>query len=386
MKFKVGSLFAGVGGIDLGFLNAKTKDSSFDIAWANEIDDRACVTYRTNFSNLLLEGDIRKILNPPEIEENNTDSLEEHNKYEEMHKQILSEEIDVLVGGFPCQPFSVAGKMEGFKDERGNLFLYIIELINQLDKVHKKPRVLFLENVKKLLTHDDGRTYKIIKEKLTEAGYIVYEKVLNTMEYSDLPQNRERMYIVCFRDKKDADNFHGFDEDFLKSKKVSHTKKEYAEICKKLIDYTSIKDEKYYYTRAKYPHFFLSEEEYEAQVKKKKIRINMDETITEMYQFYQCRYGLYLRQNMSNVCPTLTANMGFGGHNVPIIKVDSGIRKLTPEEVFKLQGFPVGTTYKLPTKYKNKEYVDSYLYKQAGNSVSVPIVELIAREILKAIS
>ena len=92
---------------------------------------------------------------------------------------------------------------------------------------------------------------------------------------------------------------------------------------------------------------------------------------------------MYVRKNKSNVCPTLTANMGTGGHNVPLIKVNDGIRKLTPEETFKLQGFPIGNGYELPKEYNGKKIADSHFYKQAGNAVSVPVIKLLAEEILK---
>ena len=117
----------------------------------------------------------------------------------------------------------------------------------------------------------------------------------------------------------------------------------------------------------------------------KEIRINLDEQINEMYQFYQLRRGMYVRKNMSNVCPTLTANMGTGGHNVPLIKVNDGIRKLTPKEAFKLQGFPIDDGYKLPKIFENRKYPDSQLYKQAGNAVSVPIIKFLVEYILKII-
>ena len=94
---------------------------------------------------------------------------------------------------------------------------------------------------------------------------------------------------------------------------------------------------------------------------------------------------MYVRKNKSDVCPTLTANMGTGGHNVPLIKTLDGVRKLTPAETFKLQGFPVGNGYELPVKHKGKKYSDAQLYKQAGNAVSVPVITMLATEILKTI-
>lgn len=446
MEFTVGSLFAGVGGICLGFQNAKTKTSSYKLLWANEIDEYACETYRTNFKHSLFQGDIEKILHPTRIDdeieairkelkeekdkekskeiENKLNALidardAEFNKYEmdgscpewiheqnkesefekylELRERILQNPVDVLNGGFPCQTFSIAGEQKGFKDPRGNLFLSIIDLIDLLGKTHTvrdnkgkiivdgKPRVLFLENVKNLQSHDKGRTYKIIKKRLEECGYTIFEKVLNTMDYTDLPQNRERIYIIGFRDKTDADKFDFFDKENLVEHRVVKSSKDRANDVKRIIDYKRTADdsEKYYYTREKYPHYFVTEEEFKGSGKE--IRVNLDEQVDEMYQFYQCRRGQYVRKNKSDVCPTLTANMGTGGHNVPLIRVKDGIRKITPEEAFKLQGFPVGNGYKLPTTYGGKAYSDSHLYKQAGNAVSVPMIKMLAQAILEII-
>ena len=146
-------------------------------------------------------------------------------------------------------------------------------------------------------------------------------------------------------------------------------------------------DDKYYYTKAKYPKYGLTKEEYESipSNERNDVRMNLTEDITELYQFYQVRRGMYVRKNKNNVCTTLTANMGTGGHNVPLILDNFGIRKLTPEETFRLQGFPVGNGYNLPTQINGKRYPDSYLYKQAGNAVSVPVIRFIATEILKVL-
>ncbi|NFS28127.1 DNA (cytosine-5-)-methyltransferase [Clostridium botulinum] len=437
--YKVGSLFAGVGGVCLGFQNAKVHGSRYELVWANEMDEYACETYKNNFEHKLIQGDINKVLNPEKLEEellyyiktiNQTDDLEiaidkqvdskirktkqqldkfniiekpkikemkqEIDYYKKKHEEILEYKIDVLLGGFPCQAFSIAGERKGFEDDRGNLFLSIINLINQLQKKHGtdgkngingKPRILFLENVKNLKGHDGGRTYEIIKSELEKTGYIIKEHVLNTMDYSDLPQNRERIYIIGFLYKEDAekfDLFHNIDE--FKKIKTSENR---IEDIKKVIDYDITKKthEKYYYTKSKYPNYFITEEEYKllSVDKRKAERVNLDEQINEMYQFYQVRRGMYVRKNMSGVCPTLTANMGTGGHNVPLIKVKDGIRKLTPNETFKLQGFPIGNGYKLPIEYKGRIYSDSHLYKQSGNAVSVPVVEFLAREIIKVL-
>lgn len=378
-EYTVGSLFAGVGGICLGFQQAKNNKAKYKLLWANEIDEYACETYRTNFKHTLLEGDIKKVLHPEII--NNKDG-EEYKKYIKLHEQILKEPVDVLNGGFPCQAFSIAGEQKGFEDERGNLFLNIIDLIEQLGEKFYKPRVLFLENVKNLKSHDKGRTYQVIKSKLEEAGYTIFEKVLNTMEYSELPQNRERIYIIGFLNKNDSDKFTLFDDKNIEKLKKKISKEDRINEIKKIIDYNLSKkdNEKYYYTKEKYPKYFMSDDDF--KLSGRDIKINLDEQIDEFYEFYQCRRGMYVRKNKSGVCPTLTANMGTGGHNVPLIKVKDGIRKLTPKETFKLQGFPVDDGYKLPTKINGKNYPDSQLYKQAGNAVSVPVITLLANEIL----
>lgn len=403
-KIKVGSLFAGVGGICLGLQQAENEKYQFDLAWANEIDEYACETYRTNFNHTLIEGDINLVLNPSlvpvkikELEEKllETEKKSEQTKikaniqklkknleekyYEKMHEIILSCRIDLLNAGFPCQAFSIAGEQKGFDDERGNLFLSIVELIRQLGEKYEKPRFLFLENVKNLKSHDKGNTYRVIKSKLEESGYVIKEHILNTMDYSDLPQNRERIYILGFLNKEDSDKFTLFEN--LKEYVKKKNSLERAEDVKKVIDYNEIADNKYYYTKQKYPHYFIEEDEFVPSEKKTE-RINLGEDIKEFYQFYQIRRGMYVRKNKSDVCPTLTANMGTGGHNVPLILVRDGIRKMTPSETFKMQGFPVGNGYVLPKKINGKDYGDANLYKQAGNAVSVPIIKLIAEHIL----
>ena len=375
-KFTVGSLFAGVGGICLGFANATNPNAKYELLWANEIDEFACETYRTNFEHTLLEGDINFVLHPE-----NSDDPDYYNR---LHSKILEKPIDILNGGFPCQAFSIAGEQKGFEDERGNLFLSIVDLIEQLGEKHYKPRILFLENVKNLKAHDKGRTYSVIKKKLEECGYIIKEEILNTMFYSDLPQNRERIYIIGFLNEDDAEKFSLF-QNLDKYKKIKSAE-ERADDIKKIIDF-SVDNPKYYYSKEKYPHYYVTAEEYEAMTNKRDVRINLDEDINELYQFYQIRRGQYVRKNQSNVCPTLTANMGTGGHNVPLIlTLDKRVRKLTPAETFRLQGFPVGSGYTLPTRYNGKPYSDSYLYKQAGNAVSVPVIKFIAEYLLNILS
>lgn len=312
--FRVASLFAGIGGICYGF-----KQAGAEIVWANEIDKDACKTYRHNFGDsYLVEGDIKDV-DPAAIPD-----------------------IDILNGGFPCQAFSVAGYRKGFEDERGNLFFEITRILEV-----KKPKAILLENVKNLEGHDHGNTFKVIKEQLELLGYHVHHKVLNTMEFGNVPQNRERIYIVGFLDKDAYDKF-------TYPSAIPLTKNIHD-----VIDTTERKPLGLYYENSKY---------YPELVKAMK---NKD----TVYQWRR----VYCRENKSNVCPTLTANMGTGGHNVPLILDDFGIRKLTPEECVGFQGFP--DEFAFPSDIGNASK-----YKQAGNSVSVPVIKRIAENMIKAMS
>ncbi|CUV66036.1 Cytosine-specific methyltransferase [Sulfurovum sp. enrichment culture clone C5] len=307
---KVGGLFAGIGGIELGF-----KKAGFEIAWANEIDSRACSTYRANHSHTLIHKDL-KDFEPTEVEK-----------------------IDILTGGFPCQAFSVAGHRKGFKDERGNVFFEILKFIDAMN-----PKVVFLENVKNLASHDEGKTFERIKKELQDRHYHIKYQILNSAEFGNIPQNRERIYIVAFSDKGSADKF-------VFPKSIKRTKR-----IQDIID--PIADEIFYYHKSKlYP--------------------TLKEHITSRETVYQWRRK-YVRENKSKLCPTLTANMGTGGHNVPLILDSKDIRKLTPRECARLQGYD--DCFVLPNSLPN-----SALYKQIGNSVSIPVVEAIAKEIKKAI-
>ena len=164
-QYTVGSMFAGIGGICLAF-----KQNGCKLVWANEIDKWACKTYRLNFGDeYLVEGDIQDI-----------DA-----------KSIPK--FDILTAGFPCQTFSSVGLLQGFNDPRGNLFFETARVINAV-----KPRVVFLENVANLEKHDDGRTFEVIKKTLEELKYHVVYQVMNAKEYGNIPQQRNRIYIVAF--------------------------------------------------------------------------------------------------------------------------------------------------------------------------------------------
>ncbi len=309
--FRTLDLFAGIGGIRIGFENA-----GFETVFANDFEEKCKGTYDLNFkkSKLVVE-DIRKI------------GINDF------------PEFDFLLGGFPCQAFSIAGYREGFKDkkDRGNLFFDIARILKT-----KKPEGFLLENVKNLKSHDRGRTFEVIEKTLKELGYHMKAKVLNTMEYGNIPQNRERIYIVGFKNKEYFDRF-----EFPKTVKLTKNVQD-------LLEENVL--EKYYY-------------------KGKPLYNRIKSDIKDKNKVYQWRRK-YVRENKSGVCPTLTANMGMGGHNVPIIKDKKGIRKLTPRECARIQGFP--DWYELPN------IANSDLYKQFGNSVSIPVIEAVAKQMKKA--
>lgn len=314
-KLKCASFFAGVGGIDIGF----ELTDFFTTIYANEIDNFPIQTYELNFD---IKVDCRDI------------SL------------VKSDEIpnfDVMLAGFPCQAFSVAGLRKGFEDikGRGTLFFELIRIIKD-----KKPQIVFLENVKNLVGHDEGNTFKVIIDELKEQGYYIKYAVLNAMEYGNIPQNRERIYIIGFKDEKMGKEFN-FPLPIRLEKKLSD-----------IIDFNNKVDEKYYYYDGKY---------------KGDIYDKLVEAMDDENAIYQWRRK-YVRKNKSGVVPTLTANQGEGGHNVCLIKTSNGIRKMTPHECFNTQGFP--SKFKLPC-----DMCDSRLYKQAGNSVCVSVIERIAEQI-----
>ncbi|NBL89397.1 MULTISPECIES: DNA cytosine methyltransferase [unclassified Proteus (in: enterobacteria)] len=315
---KCASFFAGVGGIDIGFEKA-----GFDTVYANELDKFAVTTLKENFDFIIDHRDIRDV------------------------KTNEIPDFDIMLGGFPCQAFSVAGYRQGFDDEkgRGNLFFELERIFAE-----KQPPVIFLENVKNLVSHDKGNTFKVILDSLHKHGYHVSHQVLNASEYGNIPQNRERIYIVCFKDEQAHKRF-VFPEKTPLTKRISD-----------LLEDESTIEPRYFYT-AKTPFFD-----------------QLVEDVVDAETLYQWRRK-YVRANKNNLCPTLTANMGTGGHNVPLLNVQkksNTIRKLTPRECFNFQGYPAD--YKLP-----KDMSNANLYKQAGNSVVVPVIERIAQQIKLAL-
>lgn len=306
-QLKMIDLCAGTGAFSYAFQST----GKVEVVFANDMEPSSKSIYDSNFRHKLTLGDIC-----------------------ELDVKLIPSH-DILTAGFPCQPFSIAGKRLGFDDPRSNIFWKILEII----KYHE-PKCVVFENVKNLATHDNGDTLKTILKSLNDQKYNVSYKVLNTSNITPIPQHRERIYIVGL--KSDTK----FEFDFNKVEKLP-----ISDMLEKTID------KKYYYSN-----------------KENKIHKMVSEFVIKKDTVYQFR-RVYVRENKSNECPTLTANMGTGGHNVPLILDSNGARKLTPRECFNFQGFP--KDYILPPKLS-----DSKLYKLAGNAVSVPVVKLIADKII----
>ena len=310
---RVCSLFSGIGGIDLGFQQA-----GFDIVWANEFDKDAAATYRHNFgSEYLVEKDIRKV-DVSEIPD-----------------------FDVLVAGFPCQSFSVAGKQRGFDDSRGNLFFEIERVVRE-----KQPQIIFLENVANLLEHDGGKTFLTVYNTLVPYGYSFKYQVMDSSKFGNTPQYRSRIFIVAFLDNTICEKF-VFPEEIPLTKTLDD-----------IFDRTQKHSDCYYYDESnKYYNELIS------LVKSKKA----------VYRIYD--FGISKKEY--TVCPTLTAYMGCCKERIPILLDDYGIRTATPYECLALQCFP--KDFKFPRIPLKKAYT------QCGNSVVVPVIKRIAENIMKVI-
>lgn len=305
---KVGSLFSGIGGIDLGF-----QQTGFEIAFANELDKYACKTYRHNFKNCnLIENDIRNI---------NAETL----PY-----------VDVLAAGFPCQSFSVCGNKKGFKDERGNLFFEIMRIADVL-----QPPVIFLENVANLTEHDNGKTFNVIHNELASRDYFIRYIIADACNYG-IPQHRTRTYIVAFKSQYACETFR-FPAEYNLEKHIFD-----------VIDKTVKDDDQHYLSRES------------AQYKR------LDKAMTDPEQIYRFSdYGI--QSSKDGISFTLKANMGTWYNRVPFIRDDFGIRKITPYECLALQGFP--------KEYSFPNIPITSAYKQCGNTVCVPIIKALAKEI-----
>lgn len=303
-KVKIIDLFAGIGGIRLGFEQA-FKDN-IECVFTSEIDKFAVQTYTENFGSDNIYGDITEI---PATE------IPDH---------------DILLAGFPCQPFSQAGLKKGFKDTRGTLFFDIERIL-----LAKKPKVFLLENVKQLKGHDKGNTLKVILQHLHGAGYKTFVKVLAAKDFG-VPQNRERIYIVGFLNNDVEFNF---PEPTNKETKV-------GSILEKK------PDEKY----------TISDKLWAGHQRRK-----------VMHQKKGNGFGYGLFNEDSTYTNTISARYYKDGSEILIEQKGKNPRKLTPREAARLQGFP--------ESYQINTVSDNQLYKQFGNSVCVPVIEKIAEEI-----
>lgn len=249
---------------------------------------------------------------------------------------------DVICAGFPCQAFSIAGKRRGFEDTRGTLFFEVARIIKD-----KKPKAFFLENVKGLINHDKGNTIKIIRDTLTQLGYTYFEKIMDAKDYG-LPQNRERWFCIGFRNDLDIQVFN-FPPPFPLRVKV-------GDLIEKDIKGYKISDIAWGHVKKHYEKFSQN-------------KTNKKLTLTTQIRPSKC----IMRDD--GISPCLTAKMGTGGNNVPVIVELE--RKITVKECLKLMGFPDNF------KIKENTYQS---YKQVGNSVPLTIIELIAKEIIKCLN
>lgn len=313
MQLKVCSLFAGAGGIDLAF-----RQAGFITVWANEFDRDACKTFRRNFPDIpLIEKDIRKV------------------------DAKTIPDFDVLVGGFPCQPFSVVGRQEGFNDDRGNLFFEICRIIDE-----KNPSAIFLENVANLVQHDAGNTFRVIRQQLEQRGYIFNYIVANACDYG-FPQIRNRTYIVCFKNPSVADAFSFPEKAPLKLRTWD------------IIDRTKPVEDKWYIDPKSDRY-----KEIAPAIKDERLIYRLSDM------------GILAGRN--GIVFTLMAGMGNWPDREPMIKDVRDIRRITPYECFMLQGFP--------KDFDLSKTPEKSAYRQAGNSVCVPVIKQIADHIAVAMT
>lgn len=330
-KFKSIDVFAGIGGIRLGF--EKTFAQHIETVFASEWDQYAQQTYRENFKdNFEIAGDITQ------IDENTIPSF------------------DICLAGFPCQAFSLAGSRKGFEDDykglcRGTLFLDVARICEK-----HKPKVIFCENVKGLAMHNKGHTFGIIKKTFTDLGYTVFSEIINSKNFG-VPQNRERIYIVAFRNDLDCSGF--------KFPKATDSTKTISDILEE--EPVSVK----YYLSTTYI-----------------------ETLRKHRARHEAKgngFGYEIRSLDGIAGAIVCGGMGRERNLVvdnrltdfkPITHIKGevnreGIRKMTPREWARLQGFP--DTYKL-------KVADVHLYKQFGNTVTVNVIEAIALKIKEVLN
>lgn len=292
-------LFSGIGGIRIPF-----DELGHECVFSSEIDKYATETYIANYGDVP-HGDVNLI----------------------KEKDIPNHEL--LLAGFPCQPFSIAGKRKGFEDDRGNLFFKIIKIM----KYHK-PNIALLENVKGLLSHDGGDTYRTIEAELNKIGYNVFSCILNSKEFG-VPQNRERLYIVCVRDKRRKFEFP-------------------LSLCLKTRVGNILEDN----VSDKYT---ISDTLWNGHKRRK-----------EEHKKKGNGFGYSLFYDYSEYTSTISARYYKDGSEILIYQNGKNPRKITPREGLRLQGFP--EDFKIVVS-------DTQMYRQIGNSVSVPVIRELAKRI-----
>ncbi len=295
-------LFAGIGGIRMGF-----EEAGGDCVFTSEWDVPAQKTYQANFKEMPY-GDITKI-EPAEIPP-----------------------FDMLLAGFPCQPFSMAGLKKGFEDTRGTLFFDIMRIVE-----HHKPKVVFLENVRNLASHDKGNTLKVIVQTLEGLGYKVQYRLYNAKEFG-VPQNRVRIYILAFKDNVD----------FI-FPEPPKTKVKLGDILESNVD----------------PKYTISDKLWAGHQRRKLEHKEKGNG-----------FGYSLFNEDSEYTSTISARYYKDGSEILVEQKDKNPRKLTPREACRLQGFP--DTFILPNS-------DMQMYKQFGNSVAVPVIKTLAKHIVKSL-
>jgi DNA (cytosine-5)-methyltransferase 1 len=326
---KAGALFSGIGGFCLGF-----EQHGIKTAWAIEKDVAAVATYRHNIrdANVIFDAN-----GPASI----LDVTVAGNQLEQ---------VDVLHAGFPCQSFSAAGERKGFDDPRGQLFYEVIRIIKEFGD--KKPAVLVLENSPFIRLGQGGAWFIELTNQIKKAGYWFRESnsgELDPFVLTNLPQQRNRLFMVAFS----IEAFRNGKFEFPSSRNATPKRLE------DFIDFAGTQDDDYYLPEGNRYHEMITEK------------------VDNPYGIYQLRKFL-VREKAPGVCPTLTANMGLGGHNVPFIVDKRGLRKLTEKECLRLQGFP--EWFEFPEGVpRAKRYI------QVGNSVVPLIASLLAERVKEKI-
>lgn len=329
-KYKSIDLFAGIGGIRMGFEHAFGEE--IETVFISEIDKYAQKTYKDNYNDSFdISGDITEI------------------------EEINIPKFDICLAGFPCQAFSLAGKRQGFEDDykgtcRGTLFLDVARICE-----YHKPKVIFCENVKGLVSHNKGRTFKIIQKTFEDLGYKVFYKVLNSKNFG-VPQNRERIYIVAFRNDI-APN------EFIFPEITDDTKR-----IKDIIEENPV-PAKYYLSDVYMETLRRHKARHEAKGNGFGYEIREWDGIAGAIVCGGMgrERNLLIDRRQKNLKPTTNIK---GEIN------KEGIRKMTPREWARLQGFPDDFKFTV---------ADVHLYKQFGNTVTVNVIEAIANEIKKVL-